>query len=359
MFQKGLKDVVAVQTKIASVDGEKGELRYRGSLVEEAVQDKSFEETAYFLWHGEFPTEEQAYELNRQFIKYRTLPAHVAKVAEELPVNVPLMDNMRTLMSAYYDGEYVTLSPSEQAIALTSALSVMTAMLYRLQNGYEIIHPNDGFGHVANYLWMLLGEEPAAAHIEALETYLKLTMEHGMNASTFAARVTVSTESDMVAAVTSALGTMKGPLHGGAPSGVITLLNEISTADDIDSVISSKLEAGEKIMGFGHRIYRTEDPRSILLRGKCLELQGSDPWLDLAVVAEKRIIQLLNEQKPGRALYTNVEFYAAAIMRSIDMPPALFTPTFSIARIVGWTAHTIEQQQDNVIFRPQSIYVGN
>ncbi|MCM3611941.1 citrate synthase/methylcitrate synthase [Planococcus sp. MERTA32b] len=359
MFQKGLKDVVAVQTKIASVNGEKGELRYRGSLVEETIQDKTFEETAYFLWHGEFPTANQSQELSRQFLKYRTLPAHLQKIAEELPVNAPLMDNMRTLLSAYYDEEYVSLSPYEQAIALTSALPVMTAMLYRLQNGYEIIRPNDKLGHVANYLWMLDGEEPSAAQIEALETYLKLTMEHGMNASTFAARVTVSTESDMVAAITSALGTMKGPLHGGAPSGVITLLNEISAADDIDSVIIAKLDSGEKIMGFGHRIYRTEDPRSILLRRKCLKLQGSDPWLDLAVDAEKRIIHLLNERKPGRALYTNVEFYAAAIMRSIEMPPELFTPTFSIARIVGWTAHTIEQQEDNVIFRPQSIYVGN
>lgn len=359
MFQKGLKDVVAVQTKIASVDGDKGELRYRGSLVEEAIRHKSFEETAYFLWHGEFPTAIQAQELSRQFLRYRKLPAHIEKIAEELPVNAPLMDKMRTLLSAYSNEENVSLPPYEQAIALTSALSVMTAILYRRQKGYEFIPPNDELGHVANYLWMLNGQEPTTAQIEALETYLKLTMEHGMNASTFAARVTISTESDMVAAVTSALGTMKGPLHGGAPSGVITLLNEISAANDIDSVINGKLEAGEKIMGFGHRIYRTEDPRSILLRRKCLELQGSDPWLDLAVDAEKRIIHLLNERKPGRALYTNVEFYAAAIMRSIEMPPELFTPTFSIARIVGWTAHTIEQQEDNVIFRPQSIYIGN
>lgn len=359
MFQKGLKDVVAVQTEIASVDGEKGELRYRGSLVEEAILNRSFEETAYFLWHGQFPTDKQSEELKRQFLKYRTLSPHIQKIAEDLPKDAPLMDNMRTLLSAYYDKDYVSLSPDQQALALTCALPVITAMLYRLQIGKDIICPNNKLGHVANYLWMLDGEEPTAAQIEALETYLKLTMEHGMNASTFAARVTVSTESDMVAAVTSALGTMKGPLHGGAPSGVITLLNEISSAEKIDSVIIDKLDAGEKIMGFGHRIYRTEDPRSILLRQKCLELQGHDAWLDLAVEAEKQIIHLLNERKPGRALYTNVEFYAAAIMRSIEMPPELFTPTFSIARIVGWTAHIVEQQADNVIFRPQSEYIGN
>ncbi|TAA72258.1 citrate synthase/methylcitrate synthase [Planococcus salinarum] len=359
MFQKGLKDVVAVQTKIAAVEGNKGELRYRGRLVEETIANHSFEETAYFLWTGEFPPDDRSEALKLQFVKYRSLPPYIQMIAEELPREAPLMDKMRTLLSAYYDQEYLSLPPVVQAVALTSALPVMTAMLYRLQKGKEIIAPSNQLGHTANYLWMLNGENPADAQIEALETYLKLTMEHGMNASTFAARVTVSTESDMVAAVTSALGTMKGPLHGGAPSGVISLLEEIGSAERTQSVITRKLEGGEKIMGFGHRIYRTEDPRSILLRRKCLELQGSDPWLDLAVDAEKQITQLLNERKPGRALYTNVEFYAAAIMRSIEMPPELFTPTFSIARIVGWTAHVIEQQADNVIFRPQSEYVGN
>ncbi|MFD1031439.1 citrate synthase/methylcitrate synthase [Metaplanococcus flavidus] len=359
MFQKGLKNVVAVHTRIASVDGDLGELRYRGLLVEDVIINHSFEETAYFLWNGEFPTDSEAAKLKQQFLNYRSLPPHIQKIAEELPRELPVMDNMRTLLSAYYDEDYISLSEAEQAIALTSALPVMTAMLYRLQIGNTIIPPDNTLGHVANYLWMLNGEEPTNVQVEALETYLKLTMEHGMNASTFAARVTVSTESDMVAAVTSALGTMKGPLHGGAPSGVITLLNEINSIENIGTVINGKLNNGEKIMGFGHRIYRTEDPRSILLRQKCLELQGRDAWLDLAVEAEKQIIQSLNERKPGRALYTNVEFYAAAIMRSIQMPPELFTPTFSIARIVGWTAHILEQQEDNVIFRPQSEYIGN
>ncbi|WP_033542034.1 citrate synthase/methylcitrate synthase [Planococcus sp. CAU13] len=358
MFQKGLKDVVAVQTAIASVEGDKGELRYRGVLVERVTAGRSFEETAYFLWNGQFPTVQQHEELKRQFAKYRTLPSYLQQIARELPADAPLMDKMRTLLSAYYTEEYLNLPPAEQAVALTAALPVMTAVLYRLQTGQDIIAPDSSLSHTANYLWMLTGEKPAAAQTEALETYLKLTMEHGMNASTFAARVTVSTESDMVAAVTSALGAMKGPLHGGAPSGVLALLDDISSAETVDAVITRKLDAGEKIMGFGHRIYRTEDPRSILLRQKCLELQGHDAWLDLAVEAEKRIIHLLNERKPGRALYTNVEFYAAAIMRSINMPPELFTPTFSVARIVGWTAHTLEQQSDNVIFRPQSEYIA-
>ncbi|MGI2328459.1 citrate synthase/methylcitrate synthase [Planococcus sp. YIM B11945] len=359
MFQKGLKGVVAVQTGIASVDGDKGELRYRGKLVGEAIERKSFEETAYFLWHGRFPAPEELEELNEQLIRYRLLPSHVIEIAKLLPPTTSIMDGLRTLVSAYMNQAFAKVATVEQAVAFTAALPVLTAMLYRLQKGEDIVRPRNSLGHTANYLWMLEGVEPAPAQVEALETYLKLTMEHGMNASTFAARVTISAESDLASAITSALGTMKGPLHGGAPSGVIDLLDEIGTAENVNPVISQKLAKGEKIMGFGHRVYRTEDPRSILLREKCLALQGADPWLDLAVEAESKIVNLLNNHKPGRALYTNVEFYAAAIMRSINMPPELFTPTFSVARIVGWTAHALEQQQDNVIFRPQSEYIGN
>lgn len=359
MFQQGLKGVVAVQTAIASVDGDLGQLRYRGQLVGDVIHGKSFEETAYFLWQGQWPDAVQLTTLQQQLIDCRKLPAHVVKIAQLLPKETPLMDAMRTLVSAYTHAEFKTLSPAEQAVALTAALPVLTTLFYRLQKGQEPIEPRDDFGHTANYLWMINGQEPTSAQTEALETYLKLTMEHGMNASTFAARVTISTESDLVSAMVSALGTMKGPLHGGAPSGVIDLLDKINTEDRIDAVITEKLERGEKIMGFGHRVYRTEDPRSVILRKKCLELQGEDPWLDLATAAETRIIEQLNARKPGRALYTNVEFYAAAIMRSIAMPTELFTPTFSIARIVGWTAHALEQQENNVIFRPQSEYVGN
>lgn len=358
MFQQGLKGVVAVQTAIASVDGERGELRYRGQLVESVIEGRLFEETAYFLWHGQWPDAAQLKQLQQQLTSYRELPAHIVRIAQLLPKETSLMDAMRTLVSAYPHARFQALSSAEQAIALTAALPVMTALFYRIQNGQEPILPRDDLGHTANYLWMINGQEPTSAQTEALETYLKLTMEHGMNASTFAARVTISTESDLVSAVTSALGTMKGPLHGGAPSGVIDLLDRMKSEDRIDAVISEKLDRGEKIMGFGHRVYRTEDPRSVVLRKKCLDLQGEDPWLDLAATAETRIIELLNERKPGRALYTNVEFYAAAIMRSIAMPTGLFTPTFSIARIIGWTAHALEQQENNVIFRPQSEYIG-
>jgi citrate synthase len=235
---------------------------------------------------------------------------------------------------------------------------VVVARHYRKKLGQAIIETNDDFSHTENYLWLLNGVKPTSTQVEVLETYLKLTMEHGLNASTFAARVTVSTESDLPAAITSAIGTMKGPLHGGAPSEVLNLLEEIKDESRIRPVIEEKIKNGEKVMGFGHRIYKTEDPRSILLREACLRLQGSDPWLDLATKAEEEITGLLEKFKPGRKLYTNVEFYAAAIMRSIEMPAVLFTPTFSVARIVGWSTHVIEQVDDQALFRPQSEYVG-
>ncbi|SDM89483.1 citrate synthase [Psychrobacillus sp. OK028] len=352
MFQKGLKDVVAVHTKIASVEGDIGELRYRGVLVDELVATNTFEQLAAFIWSGQRGSNDLGLNYRRE------LPAHVISIIDALPTEISLMDAMRTAISAFAHTSFKAKSIKEQAVLLTAALPIIVARHYRNQSGLPIIEANKNLSHTANYLWMLTGELPSDVQVEALETYLKLTMEHGLNASTFAARVTISTESDLTAAITSALGTMKGPLHGGAPSGVISMLNEFEDPTLIRTIVKNKIEKGEKIMGFGHRIYKTEDPRSIILREKCLELQGKDAWLDIATIAEKEITQLLEEYKPGRKLYTNVEYYAAAIMRSINMPPELFTPTFSIARMVGWTAHAIEQLEDNTIFRPQSIYVG-
>ena len=313
MYQKGLKDVVAVHTRIASVEGDIGELRYRGILVGELTTKYSFEEIAHFLWTGNFP-KDGSFTLQEG----RELPVHINQIIDALPPETPVMDAMRTAISAYVHEGFTKKPIEQQALHLTAALPSIIARHYRNVNGLPAIEPDPTLSHTANYLWMLTGEKPTAVHVEALETYLKLTMEHGMNASTFAARVTISTESDLTAAITSALGTMKGPLHGGAPSAVIELLEEIGTQENIRPVIQGKLQNGERIMGFGHRIYKTEDPRSIILRDKCNTLTGKDGWLDLATAAEKEIISLLETYKPGRNLYTNVEYYAAAIMRAIQ-----------------------------------------
>lgn len=358
MFQKGLKGVTAVHTKVGMVDGENGVLRFRGKNVEQLVVDNSFEQVAYFLLFGRLPLSDELQRFQQQLNKGRELPAHVVQVMEALPITMSIMDAMRTTISAFGTKDFLEMNEMEQAIHLTGALPAIIASHYRKQQALPSIKPNNDYSHTKNYLWMLNGIIPTSTQVEALETYLKLTMEHGLNASTFAARITISTDSDLPAAITSAIGTMKGPLHGGAPSGVLDLLEEIKEESRIQEVIEKKIQQGEKIMGFGHRIYKTEDPRSILLREACLRLQGSDPWLDLATKAEKEIIKILEKYKPGRMLYTNVEFYAAAIMRSIEMPPALFTPSFSLARIVGWNAHIMEQIEDKTIFRPESLYIG-
>ncbi|WP_025783642.1 citrate synthase/methylcitrate synthase [Sporosarcina sp. D27] len=358
MFKKGLKDIVAVHTHIADVDGDNGQLYYRGKEIGKLVPEHSFEEMTYFLLFGQFPNKTELISFQQKMVEGRKLPNYIKEIIDALPHGISLMDAMRTVISAYCDLAFKNQPIEEQAVHLIAALPVITACHYRNCNELPIIEPNLELSHTANYLWMLTGTIPSAVHIEALETYLTLTMEHGMNASTFAGRVTISTESDLTAAVTSALGAMKGPLHGGAPAGVIDLLNEIGSKSNISKVIEQKLGNGERIMGFGHRIYKIEDPRSILLRDKCRSMEGEDIWLDLATAAEKEIIALLETHKPGRKLYTNVEYYAAAIMRSIDMPRELFTPTFSVARIVGWSAHAIEQQNDNTVFRPESVYVG-
>jgi citrate synthase len=205
---------------------------------------------------------------------------------------------------------------------------------------------------------MLTGKRHSSALIRALEGYMILTMEHGMNASTFTSRVVSSTESDMVSAVTGAIGAMKGPLHGGAPTGVIDMLNEISNKEVAEIWIRQKLERKENLMGFGHRVYRTRDPRAEALSEITKQIGADDEWLELAYYVEKLAVQLLEEYKPGRRINTNVEFYAAAVMKAIDMSPSLFTPTFTVSRMVGWTAHVIEQSLNNTIFRPEAKYIG-
>ena len=357
--QKGLKGIVAAETLISHVDGENGQLVYRGYEIRELTKSFSFEEVAYLLWYGYLPDIEQLSSLKSLLKRNRELPEYMIRIIDSLPPSLDLMSVIRTAISAEGgNSEYGWLATISQAVRLTSIVPTIIAYRKRQIEGQLFMPPRDDLGHVANYLYMLTGVAPLTAHVEALETYMILTLEHGMNASTFSARVTVSTESDMVSGVTSAIGTMKGPLHGGAPSAVIELLKEISLAGEIEKVIREKVLRGEKLMGFGHRVYKTHDPRAIALKMKLQELVGEDKWLDLAMEVEEAAIRVLEELKPGRSLYTNVEFYAAAIMKAIDMDTALFTPTFTASRMVGWTAHILEQAENNTIFRPQSKYIG-
>lgn len=359
MDYKGLKGIFAAETRISYIDGEVGKLIYRGYDAKNLARTCTFEEAAYLLWYGELPNKQQVTSLKEELRRNRFLTEEMKAVIRLMPVSTDLMVVIRTAISAEGGmGVYHFPPTISQAIKLIALIPSIISFRKRLLEGKEEILPQDDLDHVANYLYMLTGELPQQAHVQALETYMILTLEHGMNASTFSARVTISTESDMVSAVTSAIGTMKGPLHGGAPSGVIELLDGIQSRGSAEEIIRGKLEKGEKLMGFGHRVYKTHDPRSVALKMKLQELVGQDGWLDLAMEVENIAIRLLEEIKPGRSLYTNVEFYAAAIMKAIRLDVNLFTPTFTASRIVGWTAHILEQAEDNTIYRPQSKYIG-
>ena len=359
MIQKGLKGIVAAETLISHIDGEIGQLFYRGYEIREITKRFSFEEAAFLLWFGHLPDTEQLCTLKDSLKGNRELPEYVKVIIDQLPLGMDLMSVIRTAISAESGNfDYGWKPGVSQAIRLTALVPTIIAYRKRFLEGKMFIPPRSDLDFVENYLYMLNGNVPLSAHVRALETYMILTLEHGMNASTFSARVTASTESDLVSAMTSAIGTMKGPLHGGAPSGVIELLDEIAFVGHAEMVIREKVLRGEKLMGFGHRVYKTHDPRAMALKTKLLELVGEDEWLDLAMAVEDTAVRILEELKPGRSLYTNVEFYAAAIMKAINMDAELFTPTFTASRMVGWTAHVLEQAENNTIYRPHAKYIG-
>ncbi|WRP04536.1 citrate synthase/methylcitrate synthase [Rossellomorea aquimaris] len=357
MFSEGLKGIIAAQTTISHIDGKEGVLIYRGYEIGE-LSHLAFEEAAFLLWYGHLPTVEDAVEIKKKLSTYRFLTPGMRDILHSLPQGMDMMSVLRTVISSEGGSAYKWKPTIEQSMRLTAVIPTIIANRFNIMMEKPLIDPDTHLNHVENYLYMLTGKTPSKAVADALETYMVLTLEHGMNASAFSARVTASTESDLVSAITAAIGTMKGPLHGGAPSGVIDLLNEIGTAEKAECVIRRKLLKGEKLMGFGHRVYKTPDPRAIALRKKLIENMGEDHSLDLALYVEKKAIELLAEIKPGRSLYTNVEFYAAAIMKSIHLQSDLFTPTFTASRIVGWTAHVMEQAENNTIYRPQSEYIG-
>lgn len=355
MFQPGLKNVTAVQTKLSNIDGDQGRLSYRGKEVQQLVEGYSFEEVAYFLLYEEFPAPITKEEFESKLKDYRSLPDYMERILLELPIDMEIMDVLRTLISSHHIKHDVEIE--ESALRLIAVIPTIISYQYRRMNHLPFVKPDKSLNHVENFIYML-NEETNHIHAKILETYLILTMEHGLNASTFAARVTISTESDLVSAITSAIGTMKGPLHGGAPSGVIELLEEIETKDNICEIIHKKLRNKERIMGFGHRVYKTIDPRAEALKYTISQLDQLPEWVELAFETELKTIEILKEVKPNLNLYTNVEYYAAAIMKALNINPMLFTAIFSSSRIVGWCAHAIEQMNNNTIFRPNAMYIG-
>jgi citrate synthase len=357
-FVAGLEDVVAVETRLSGVDGEAGELTIAGFPVEELAGRASFEEVLDLLWRDELPDAWRLEEFRKELAGGRRLSRATLELLRSVAAEeVPVMDALR--MAA---GTVRTGADYEEAVALVSCLPTMVAAYWRLLEGEEPVDPDPELGHAANYLYMLTGEVPGAEFVRALETYLSAVSDHGMNASTFVARVIVSTRSDFVSAVVGAIGALKGPLHGGAPGPALDVVFEIGDAGRAEAYLREKLGRGERLMGFGHRIYRVRDPRADVLAAAAERLyttDGDTELYELALDVEKTALRLLEEHKPGRNLQTNVEFYTALLLHGLGLPMELFTPTFAIGRVAGWTAHCFEQRALDRLIRPQSEYVGS
>jgi citrate synthase len=333
---QGLEGVVAAETAISMVDGERGQLIIRGYAVEDLAPNATFEETVRILGIGELLDGKR----ELQPIAYDVLRA--AATRKDDP-----MDALRA--AAGLGGAPLTTFPT------------IVAAYWRFLRQQEPITPRSDLSHAANYLYMLDGKVPSSERVHAMETYLNTVVDHGLNASTFTARVITSTGSDLVSAIVGAVGALKGPLHGGAPGPALDMVFEISDPSRAEAVLRRKIEAGEKLMGFGHRVYKVRDPRADVLAAAAERLYVRDGDMHLYALArevEKTAIRLLEEYKPGRRLQTNVEFYTALLLHGLGLETALFTPTFAISRVAGWIAHCREQKAANRLIRPQSVYVG-
>ncbi|MBZ0280259.1 MAG: citrate synthase/methylcitrate synthase [Anaerolineae bacterium] len=360
-YKPGLEGVVAAQTRLSSVDGAAGELIIAGFPLEAIADKATFEEMVYLLWNDTLPDAAELAEFRAALAKRRVLSAATLEVLRAAAADkVDGMDALRMAASTLNLGES-SADPHDDALRLVAAFPTIVAAYWRLSNGNEPIAPRTDLGHAANTLYMLTGDEPREARVRGLETYLNTVVDHGLNASTFTARVIISTGSDMISAIVGALGALKGPLHGGAPGPALDMVFEIGEAANAESYLREKLSRGERLMGFGHRVYKVRDPRADVLAAAAAKLYQADGDMalyKLVLDVEQTALRLLEEYKPGRKLQTNVEFYTALLLHGLGLPTDLFTPMFAISRVGGWTAHAFEQQTANRIIRPQSVYLG-
>lgn len=354
---RGLEGVVIDRSAITLVEGETGGLVYRGFRIGELAPGVPFESVVHLLLWGEPPREHPPRELTRTLAERRSLSTRREAIVDALPPGIPPLDALRTMVSAMGDGSVRYPPTVDQVFDLIAQTPTMLTRYVRRSAGETPVAPRTDLGHVANYLYMLEGRPPDPAQVAALEGYFVLLADHGMNASTLALRVVLSTQSDLASAATAALAALKGPLHGGAPSKVSDMLDAVGAPDNAESWVAGALERKERLMGFGHRAYKAEDPRAVIL--KSIALGIADPArLRLAEQLESVALAALERQRAGRRLFTNVEYYGAVVLEAVGLPRSLFTPTFALARTVGWGAHALEQAADNRLIRPDVEYVG-
>ncbi|MGV9501427.1 citrate synthase/methylcitrate synthase [Streptomyces sp. NPDC003642] len=363
---RGLAGVVVTDTRIGDVRGLEGFYHYRQYSAVDLAQTRGFEDVWHLLVHGELPDAARGAAFTRETAALRRLPEEVRAALPAIAAaggrSGPLA-GMRTALSLLgaakgfrpvYDID--TDQRRRDALEAAAAVPTLLTALHRLGRGLDPVEPREDLSYAANYLYMLTGSVPDDGHARAVEQYLISTIDHGFNASTFTARVIASTGADVAACLAGAVAALSGPLHGGAPSRALDTLDAIGSPDRIDAWVRERVLAGERIMGFGHAIYRTEDPRSRMLREVAQKFGG--PRVDFAVEVERHVEAILAELKPGRELHTNVEYYAGVVMELCGLPREMFTPTFAAARVVGWSANILEQAEDTKIIRPVARYVG-
>ncbi|MBX3049336.1 MAG: citrate synthase/methylcitrate synthase [Anaerolineales bacterium] len=362
-YVPGLEGVVAAQTRMSKVDGLAGELVIGGFKLETIADKASYEEMVYQLWYGQLPTEIDLQTFTAELAALRSLPAAALDLLRSIAhKDLDMMDALRVATGVL--GTETDAQDSDEWLAkrLLAATPTIVAAAWRLRNGQEPLSPDPKLAHAANYLYMLEGQAPSAARARGLETYLNTVIDHGLNASTFTARVIASTGSDFVSAIVGAIGALKGPLHGGAPGPALDMVFEIGEVSRAEEVLRKKLDAGERLMGFGHRVYKVRDPRADVLAKAAREFYEADGDMQLYHLVEeveKIAIRVLEEHKPGRNLQTNVEFYTALLLHGLGFSVPCFTPTFAVGRVGGWLAHCFEQRENARIIRPQSEFIGD
>jgi len=361
MVDSGLEGVTVAETRLSDIDGENGSLVIAGYPVEELAAAATYEEALFLLLHDRLPGRGELRSFRAALADGRDIAPQVSEVLREAASEAESpMDALRMGLAAASLGED-TDDPTEAARRVVAVIPTIVATYWRYREGKAPLDPDPELRHAANFLRLLTGEDPDDSAVRGLETYLNTVIDHGLNASTFTARTVVSTESDPVSAATAAVGALKGPLHGGAPGPVLEMLQEIHDSGDPEGYVRAKLDAGERLMGFGHRVYRTRDPRAAVLSSaaeRFYEVGGDAAFFETATAFEETATDLLAEHKPDRTLATNVEFYTAVLLHGVGVPRELFTPTFAAARAGGWMAHALEQLENNRLIRPSSAYVG-
>ena len=359
LVTKGLEGIIANESKLSNVQGLEGKLSYLGYTIDDLVENTSFEEVLYLLHRGQLPNRAELDALTSTLRANRNLPQGIIDFLKASPKDAGPMDIIRTGVSmlGLYDqrGEHQNRELNEErALAIVAKIPIIVAGFHRCRQGLEIVEPRDDLSEAAHFLYLVNGEVPSDDAAKTLDVAYILHADHGMNASTFSSRVTIATLSDIYSSITSAIGTLKGPLHGGASEGVIQMLEEIGSEDAVDSYVEGKLERKEKIMGIGHRVYKVLDPRAPHLRKMAIKLTeelGDAKWINMS----ERIAQIMKERK---GLNANVDFYSATVYYSLGIPTDLFTPIFAISRASGWTAQVLEQLDDNRLYRPLTNYIG-